>query len=187
MALLLRYRPNRVCHRTLRMTSSNGGVDGLVGLPGWPPGSSSQVDILGARCPISAHIRKVNPRDQGSDLGPPADNLRRSILRRGIPYGKALPSDNSDDADRGLLFLCYQASIEDTFETITQDWMNSTAGPTPPQSFDMLIGRNPNGGERFCFFGATRVATKELFVYPTGGGYFFTPAISGIRDVLSVD
>jgi len=157
----------------------------------WPPGSNSQPDVLGTRCPVSAHIRKVNPRDQGSDLGPSADNVCRSLLRRGIPFGSPLPPEAAPDSElarqeRGLLFISYQASIEETFETLTQDWMNSTAGPTAPQGFDMLVGKNTDG-DRFCFFGKNQVSTNQAFVYATGGGYFFTPSISAIRSVLSVD
>jgi Dyp-type peroxidase family len=158
----------------------------------WPPGSNSQPDVLGTRCPVSAHIRKVNPRDQGSDLGPSADNMCRSLLRRGIPFGDPLAPDaepNSEPTrqERGLLFISYQASIEETFETLTQDWMNSTAGPTAPQGFDMLVGKNPDGGDRFCSFGKNQISTDQAFVYASGGCYFFTPSISAIRNVLSVD
>jgi len=153
-------------------------------------------DIDGSRCPISAHIRKANPRDQGTDLGPPADTLRRQILRRGIPYGCPLPEgvENAPEiaaADRGLLFLCYHSSIVDSFETITRTWINSTAGPTPQPAFDLLLGRNPaHGRERFGIVRAGGVDAKVTalapFVYATGGGYFFSPSLSAIRHVLSV-
>jgi Dyp-type peroxidase family len=154
--------------------------------PNWPPGSGLPGDTLGTRCPVSAHIRKVNPRDQGSDLGPEADSLRRAILRRGIPYGEPLspnaqPGSAEWKADRGLLFLCYQSSIENAFETIVQDWMNSTAGPTTPQGFDMLVGQNPARQARFCILDGRNISTTVAFVEATGGGYFFTPALSALQ------
>jgi Dyp-type peroxidase family len=153
-------------------------------------------DLDGSRCPVSAHIRKVNPRDQGTDLGPPADTLRRQILRRGIPYGPALPVGEENNAsiagiDRGLLFLCYHSSIVDSFETIIRTWVNSPVGPTPPPGFDILLGRNPEcGHDRFATIRIgnkeAEVSASEPFVYATGGGYFFSPSVSAIRHVLAV-
>jgi len=87
--------------------------------------------------------------------------------------------------------MSYQSSICESFERIVQDWVNSSAGPTPPPCFDLLIGTNPGpGGERFTYLRAQngkeiKIATKESFVYATGGGYFFTPSISAIRNVLA--
>jgi Dyp-type peroxidase family len=164
--------------------------DFLYQRPNWPRGSGSLGDALGEHCPVSAHIRKVNPRDQGSDLGPAAENLRRALIRRGIPYGKVLPPKAAPDseewnADRGLLFLCYQSSIEAAFETLVQDWMNSTAGPTTPPGFDIFVGQNPTGGQRFCTLAGKLVSTNQRFVEATGGGYFFTPSISAVRWIAS--
>ena len=165
-----------------------------LGTP-WPTSHPSPPDFEGLRCPVSAHIRKVNPRDQGTDFGPPADNLRRLMLRRGIPYGPALSAGEENDpkkagVDRGLLFLSYQSSITASFEAIMQGWANSTAGPTPPPGYDVLLGSNPGPGhERFALLKFPRaeasVVTSSAFVYATGGGYFFTPSISAIRQHLA--
>jgi Dyp-type peroxidase family len=152
--------------------------------PNWPGRNTIPADVFGDRCPLSAHIRKVNPRDQGSDLGPPADSLRRQMIRRGIAYGNELRKGARDEDDRGLLFLSFQASIEETFETIVQAWVNGTTGPAP-SGFDMLLGQNPSGGKRYCFLMGHRLETSERFVVATGGGYFFAPSISAIRTVLA--
>jgi hypothetical protein len=44
-------------------------------------------------------------------------------------------------------------------------------------------------GARFIDFpapaGIVRIKTKDEWVTPTGGGYFFAPSISAIRDVLA--
>ena len=51
------------------------------------------------------------------------------LLRRGIPYGEpslsspTAPVPDTEDADRGLLFLAYQTSIENQFEFL-QDQAN---------------------------------------------------------------
>ncbi len=57
----------------------------------------------------------------------------------------------------------------------------------------MVIGQNgvPGGGrERSCtIFGQGAVpatlATMTDFVVPTGGGYFFSPSISALKEVLA--
>ena len=69
-------------------------------------------DPYGRVCPLGAHIRKMNPRT--NKVG---DAHR--ILRRGVPYG----SEGSED-EKGLLFVCYQASLAAGFEYIHQRWAN---------------------------------------------------------------
>ncbi len=124
-------------------------------------------DVLGEVCPHFAHIRKVNPRDAGTDMGTPADTLLRLLLRRGIPFGPPLIGGGDPAADRGLLFAAYGATIEDQFEFITRRWINSAL--------------HPRSGGRDPLIGADRP-----WVTPTGGGYFFAPPISAITDVLAI-
>jgi len=150
-------------------------------------------DIGGRICPHAAHIRKVNPRDQDTDLGDSSDSLTRRILRRGIPFGEPLadPAPAGDTGERGLLFLCYQRSIRDQFEVQTQNWANSREAPKSG-GHDPIIGQSLVSEMREREFGVTpRPAgavhdlsiTKE-WVIPSGGGYFFAPSISAIRDKL---
>ena len=64
----------------------------------------------------------------------PAQNLKKKILRRGIPFG--IPRDvanSNDNNDRGLLFLSYQSSIIEQFEFLTSKWMNNPLLPSNPQ------------------------------------------------------
>lgn len=173
---------------------------GLAAHDGFP---DSSPDFSGNQCPVVAHIRKVNPRDLPTDLGGGAsETLSHRILRRGIPFGPALPDGALEDQEckpRGLLFLSYQRSIEDGFEFLANRWMN---GPRNPQSlpgtdegFDMLVGANPQdaGRQRFCIMPATgagnRLPTLGLrssdWVYPSGGGYFFAPSLTALRDVIA--
>jgi Dyp-type peroxidase family len=162
--------------------------------PGFPraPGAfaAAKEDTLGSLCPRAAHIRKMNPRDQATDLGDQFDTLTRRILRRGIPYGRPLDqSAGSDKVDRGLHFLCYQTDIKEQFEKLQQDWANSTANPTAG-GHDVIIGQNarppPDNGLTFELPGASEpLAGIRQFVVPTGGGYFFAPSIRAIRDVLA--
>ncbi|MGZ6705994.1 MAG: Dyp-type peroxidase [Solirubrobacteraceae bacterium] len=80
-------------------------------------------DPDGERCPRGAHVRRTNPRDALGWEG--RLTARHRILRRGMPYGKALaPGALDDRADRGLMFVSVQASIARQFEIVQQQWCN---------------------------------------------------------------
>ena len=94
----------------------------LIPMSGYPGDNFPQAkaDFDGLCCPLAAHIRKVNPRDQDTDQRSPLDTLAKLIIRRGIPYGS--PSE----VDRGLCFVSYQSSITGQFEFLTKTWANDT-------------------------------------------------------------
>ena len=62
-------------------------------------------DPDGQRCPFSAHVRVVNPRDDPID---PVVGTVPRVIRRGMPYGPELTGTVDDGQDRGLIgvFLC---------------------------------------------------------------------------------
>jgi Dyp-type peroxidase family len=159
--------------------------------PTRPPDTfpAATMDGDGQRCPLSAHIRKVNPRDEATDLGHGARTLRRRILRRGVTYGPVLLKRRR--TDRGLLFLCYQASITDQFEFIWRAWSNAAGTPRADAGIDPLLGQNGNAppGDRVAYFvqgdRRGRVNVPERFIVTTGGAYLFVPAVSAIRTVLA--
>jgi Dyp-type peroxidase family len=164
------------------------------------PGAPRDPDAVfgGSICPAYAHIRKVNPRDLGTDKGGAAETRRFQMLRRGIPFG---PSYNHEDPDgqtneyeRGLLFLSYQRSIEDQFETLNSDWMNNEDTPTAG-GFDVLVGQNAAGGHHdaraFHYLPAGVAARRYLamkqWVTPTGGAYLFALSIRAVWAIVKRD
>jgi Dyp-type peroxidase family len=72
-------------------------------------------------CPVWSHVRKANPRQ--------ADGARRAILfRRGYLY---IDRDLENRANSGLLFICFQRDIEESFEYIKQNFLNNKDFPVP--------------------------------------------------------
>ncbi len=151
---------------------------------GLVPGT--EADSNGLKCPMHAHIRKVNPRDLGTDQGADTNTLTMRILRRGIPFGEPFDPIRPDSNERGLLFLCYQTSIRQQFERLVNRWVNSTINPEENKGFDMILGQNGEAdGSRWCIFENAQsqsksVSTMNAWVIPTGGGYFFCPSIEAL-------
>jgi len=159
-------------------------------------------DSDGVRCPVAAHVRKVNPRDENTDIGSAAATLTKRILRRGIPYGLPFEHAPDDGTDRGLLFMSYQTSIPDQFEFLATRWMNRPDLPRNPSDhpeglgYDMVLGQEQDARLRTAYLrfpDAGGLADVEIgnaglavqdWVAATGGGYFFAPSISAMRTVL---
>jgi Dyp-type peroxidase family len=144
-------------------------------------------DADGALVPRAAHIRKTNPRDQA--IPGQQDTDRRRILRRGIPYGPEFapteppyPDSGSppDPQDRGLLFLCYQASIADQFEFIQSTWVNNDGFPQAGDGRDPIISQDVAAPE-FTLTPQNAHLMLRRWVITTGGEYFFSPSVSAVR------
>ena len=138
-------------------------------------------DPLGLRCPRGAHVRRTNPRDALGWEG--RLTARHRILRRGMPYGPALPEGAPDDgAARGLLFVCLQASISRQFEIVQTQWCNDGNAFGLGREADPISG--PPGSEvRHIIEGdPPRVAAPlRSYVECRGGEYLVVPAISALR------
>ncbi|HET9765921.1 MAG TPA: peroxidase, partial [Thermoanaerobaculia bacterium] len=146
---------------------------------------AARMDGDGQRCPLPGHVRKVNPRDEATDVGQNARTLRRRILRRGVTYGPSY--DRDPGAERGLLFLCYQGSIAEQFEFLWRVWANKVHTPRGDAGFDPVIGQNGTEPREVHFVQGDKqaaVKVEERFVVNTGAAYLFAPSISAIRDKL---
>ena len=77
-------------------------------------------DAHGFGCPLGAHVRRANPRD--ALPGGAERTMRHRIIRRGMPYGSW---KGTGDDQAGLAFICFSASIENGFEFIQREWINT--------------------------------------------------------------
>ena len=158
-------------------------------------------DPFQRKCPYAAHIRKAYPRD---DTGNEAEVRRHRIIRAGIPFGPEVEAGETVTRhSRGLMFVCYQTSIERQFEFIQRQYSNNpdfVSGKTRPgggsvrPGFEPIIGQAPGGGDRVMdepypnYPAGNRRTTLEMpdqFVVLTAAAYFFVPSITALRTVLT--
>jgi Dyp-type peroxidase family len=143
-------------------------------------------DPDGRRCPLGAHIRRSNPRDA---LGNAAKlSFRHRMIRRGMPYGPPLPDGETadDGAERGLVFVSFQASIFRQFEGVQTPWINDGNIFGLGGDKDFLLG-DPTGSGKMTIQGEKPffLAPQEAFVVTRGGEYLFVPGICGLRAIAS--
>jgi Dyp-type peroxidase family len=148
---------------------------------------SYDTDSDGLRCPVGAHVRRANPRDSLPFEGKLVN--RHRLIRRGIPYGQPLaPGADDDGQDRGVIFMCLQASIARQFEFIQGQWLNRGNAFTLGEDQDVLVGPQDGPGPHkmtvpgnppFFLGPLQRVVTVK------GGEYFFVPGINGLEFLAS--
>jgi Dyp-type peroxidase family len=152
------------------------------------------------RCPYAAHIRKVNPRDDTRDK---AEVQTHRIIRQGITFGPEVkPGETTTGKSRGLMFVCYQTSIERQFEYLQRQANdpNFVGGKRRPgggavtPGFDPIIGQAAGGGVRtmdepYPNYPAgsrrTTLTMPKQFVELTAAAYFFMPSITALCTVLT--
>jgi Dyp-type peroxidase family len=142
-------------------------------------------DPDGIRCPLGAHIRRVNPRDAlgfGDRM-----SRRHRMIRRGMPYGPAFADEPAEE--RGLAFICFVASIRRQFEFVQAQWCNDG------NAFGLGTERDPLVGQSFPAAGTEGPGKMTIpdtpsahFLSPLpdlvrtrGGEYFFLPSLSALR------
>ncbi|HWZ92175.1 MAG TPA: hypothetical protein VNW92_25100, partial [Polyangiaceae bacterium] len=144
-------------------------------------------DEAGLKCPLQSHARLANPRapEGRSAYGRRARTPR--IMRRGFSYGPRY--EGNENAERGLLFMAYNASIAQQYEVV-QRWLNggNSTGLDSSQR-DPLSGAvdtpasGTNGGKLFRYRDGNTVKTVPLpptpFAKLEWGMYLFVPSLSG--------
>lgn len=135
-------------------------------------------DPDGARCPVGAHVRRANPRDAFGD-GRLA--RRHRIIRRGMPYGP--PYADAPEAERGLMFVCFQASIARQFELVQGDWLADGDAFGLGTQRDVLL--SPGAPEGRMLAGRRLLTGHQRTVSLRGGGYFLVPSLTGLRSLGS--
>lgn len=155
-------------------------------------------DPHGLKCPITAHIRRVNTRDMldpalvsgaPSKRSGSALNKRRHILRRGQSYGRFDPKVNADDGEHGIIFMAVCASIFRQFEFVQQQWVQYGLDFNAGNDTDPLVG-NHDAEAKFVIAsdpasGKPPFICDQLpqFVTTRGGDYFFIPSMTALRTI----
>ncbi len=163
------------------------------------------------RCLFHAHIRKTNPRGSGG-FEKVAEERLHIMARRGITYEdtarvihpEGLPAVDSrqefidqvqghlPESGVGLLFMAYNAKLDNQFVFTQRQWANFAAfpkAPAPP-GLDGVIGQNASepGGQVHAKEWDDPAAGSEPFnfkgfVTMKGGEYFFAPSLTFLRDL----
>ena len=134
-----------------------------------------ETDPRGLRCPLGAHIRRMNPRNADLPPGSPgllsrlwrmlgfntaarehdlvASTRFHRLLRRGRPFGadvSATPpaTQSSANTETGLHFICLVGNIKRQFEFVQSAWVMGTTFSGLTGEHDPLLGhRVPNPGD----------------------------------------
>jgi Dyp-type peroxidase family len=127
-------------------------------------------DPQGLRCPVSAHVRVTNPRDQ--QLDPVVIGPVPRVLRRGMPYGPELNGLTDDGEDRGIIGLFICSDIDRQFNTLAR-WIKKN---------DFSPVYNSNRRVQDPLFANRKVfGTIPRFIIPTPTG---NKIINGLPDFI---
>jgi deferrochelatase/peroxidase EfeB len=150
-------------------------------------------DPKGLRCPIGAHMRRINPRGQPvtGQGHPGGSNNTHRLIRRGMPYGPVYdPAQPYDGIKRGLMGYFINSSIENQYEFVLSQWVNDSefAGAVRlhPKSKDPLIGTQDPTESIFVIPQADgappiKVTGLSTFITTRAAAYCFLPSITAIK------
>jgi len=150
---------------------------------------SYEDDMKGLKCPFSAHIRRVNPRDALKNEIV-AVNLHQ-FLRRGTNYGEPLPEGDLEDdgGERGGVFLLIGAHLKQQFEFVQSQWVTNGDFINQGTEQDPIIGNNQAGGT----FTIPKLPIRRRlhglpqFVDVRGGEYCFMPGLRALKWLADLD
>jgi len=155
-------------------------------------------DPKGLRCPVGAHIRRINPRGQPvvGQGHPGGSNNTHRLIRRGMPYGPAYdPAQPHDGVERGLLGYFINSSIENQYEFVLSQWTNDSefAGAVRlhPKSKDPIIGTQDPAESVFVIPQANgapplKIAGLASFTTTRAAAYCFLPSITAIKFIAAL-
>jgi Dyp-type peroxidase family len=143
---------------------------------GWLDDFTYAYDPEGFDCPFGAHIRRTNPRDS-IDRDWRFTNRHR-IIRRGMPYS---PDQDEGEDKRGLMFACYQASIERQFEFVQSQWCGDGNAFGLGSDPDFIVG--PEAGKMTIQGRPPTFVPMRRYVKTRGGDYFFAPGIAALGHI----
>jgi deferrochelatase/peroxidase EfeB len=149
-------------------------------------------DPKGLRCPVGAHMRRINPRGQPvtGQAQPGGSNNTHRLIRRGMPYGPIYdPQQPYDGIERGLLGYFINSNLENQYEFVLGEWVNKSefAGAVrlPPLSKDPMIGTQDPATSVFAIPQAQGAPIKitgfGTFITTKAAAYCFLPSITAIK------
>jgi len=161
-------------------------------------------DMSGYKCPVGAHMRRVNTRDYldpmnkagidpdtgeqfANEKATSALNKRRRIMRRGLPYGPPNLDSKDNDTEQGVAMMLLGASLFRQFEFVQQQWIQygldfHQGNNTCPLLGDHThhkrhtIASDPKTGKPPYI-----MSKLDNFVECRGGDYFFIPSMTALR------
>jgi deferrochelatase/peroxidase EfeB len=117
-------------------------------------------DPDGHRCPFSAHIRVVNPRDERLHPVVAAGGVP-PVLRRGMPYGPVLEGTDDDGRDRGIIGIFVCGDLRRQLYTLT-NWVQRN-------DFSPVFGSNGRVQDALVANRAVFGAVPQLTIPREGG------------------
>ena len=159
--------------------------------------SDSSGDPRGLRCPVGAHVRRVNPRGQPvqGQGTPGGSNNTHRLIRRGMPYGPPYdPKAPYDGIERGLLGYFINTFIENQYEFVLREWCDSGefAGRVRlnPKAKDPIIGGNEAGDSIFEIprpgSPPLRLTGFRRFTTTRAVAYCFLPSVTALKWISSI-
>ena len=159
--------------------------------------SDGSGDPRGLRCPVGAHIRRLNPRGQPvpGQGKPGGSNNSHRLIRRGMPYGPPYdPSVPYDGIERGLLGYFVNTYIENQYEFVLSEWIETGefAGRVRlnPKAKDPMIGSNDPTESTFDIpqVGGPplRITGFSRFVTTRAAAYCFLPSMTGLKWIAAI-
>jgi deferrochelatase/peroxidase EfeB len=137
----------------------------------------------GLRCPLGAHIRRMNPRD--TKLLVMTDVKLHRVIRHGTAYGPPLPDGvlEDDGQARGIFFIFLSATAPDTYEFLKKDWINDGNFVGLGKERDPMVGSHDGLGHFTVPMRPLRrkIPMLESFTQARGGEYGFMPSLSALK------